>query len=95
MGSIALGGRSMVRITFPDRETSKRALGLLLGRFSGSVFRSGEQIVPKAAVKFLAERDICFTVKGKVTYEEEMAALRGAVSRAVQRRPRRSKKLAN
>jgi len=32
----------MVTITFEDRETEKRALAFLLGRFSGRVLRSGE-----------------------------------------------------
>jgi hypothetical protein len=84
----------MVTITFPDRATAERALGFMLGRFPGRVLRSGEQIVPEAALEFLAEQDISFTVKGKTTHEEEVAALRGAPSRPVQRRPRRSKKLA-
>ncbi len=85
----------MVRISFPDRETSKRALGALLGRFSGRVLGTGEQIVPEAALEFLTERHIPFTVQGKTTYEEEMAAIRGAPSSSIQRRPRRSKKMAH
>ena len=85
----------MVTISFPDLETSKRALGVMLGRFSGRVLRSGDQIVPEAALEFLAEQDISFTVKGKLTYEEEMAAIRGAASSPVQRRPRRSRKVAH
>jgi hypothetical protein len=85
----------MVTITFPDRETSKRALGVLLGRFSGRVLRSGEQIVPEAALELLAEEDIPFTVKGKTTYEEEMSAIRGAPSSSIQRRSRRPKKVAH
>ena len=31
---------AMVTITFPDRDTEKRALGFLLGRFSGRVLSS-------------------------------------------------------
>ena len=37
----------MVTITFPDRDTEKRALAYLLDRFSGRVIRSGEHIVPE------------------------------------------------
>jgi len=85
----------MVTITFPDRQTSKRALGVLLGRFSGRVLRSGDQIVPEAALEILAEQDISFTVKGKTTYEQEMSAIRGTPPPSVQRRPRRSKKVAH
>ncbi|MBM4081224.1 MAG: hypothetical protein FJ272_12610 [Planctomycetes bacterium] len=73
----------MVTITFPDRETEKRALGFLLGRFSGRALRSGEHLVPEAALEALADQNIPFTVKGKTTYEREMAAVRGAASHSV------------
>lgn len=53
----------MVTITFPDRETEKRALAFLLGRFSGRVLRSGQHVVPEAAVEALADQDIPFSVK--------------------------------
>jgi hypothetical protein len=74
----------MVTITFPDRETEKRALGFLLGRFSGRVLGSGEHSVPEAALEALADQNIPFTVKGKTTYEQQMAAIRGAASPPVQ-----------
>jgi len=74
----------MVTITFPDRETEKRALGFLLGRFSGRVLRSGEHSVPEAALEALAAQNIAFTVKGKTTYEQQVAAIRGAASPPVQ-----------
>ena len=73
----------MVTITFPDRTTEKRALGCLLGRFSGRVLKSGEHIVPEAALEFLADQNIPFTVKGKTTYEQQLAAIRGAAPAAV------------
>ena len=41
----------MVTITFPDRETEKRALAFLIGRFSGRVVRSGDHLVPEAALE--------------------------------------------
>ena len=66
----------MVTITFPDRETEKRALGFLLGRFSGRVMRTGEHIVPEAALEALADQNIPFTIKGKTNYEQQMAATR-------------------
>lgn len=59
----------MITITFPDRETERKALGFLLGRFSGRVLRSGEHIVPEAALEALADQGISFTLKGKTTYE--------------------------
>jgi hypothetical protein len=61
----------MVTITFPDRETKKRALGFFQGRFSGKVLRTGEHLVPEAALEALADQNIPFTVKGKATYEQQ------------------------
>jgi hypothetical protein len=74
----------MVTITFPDRETEKRALAFLIGRFSGRVLSSGEHLVPEAALEALADQNIPFTVKGKTTYEQQVAAIRGAASSPVQ-----------
>jgi hypothetical protein len=74
----------MVTITFPDRDTEQRALAYLLGRFSGRVLRSGEHIVPEAALEALATQNIPFSVKGKTTYEQQVAAIRGAASSPVQ-----------
>lgn len=68
----------MVTITFADRDTEKRALGFLLGRFSGKVLKTGEHLVPEAALEALADQNIPFTVKGKASYEQQLAALRGA-----------------
>ncbi len=69
----------MITITFPDRDTEKRALGFLLGRFSGRVLKSGEHIVPEAALEALANANIPFTVLGRSTYEQQIAAVRGIV----------------
>ena len=66
----------MITITFPDRETEKRALGFLLGRFSGRVLKSGEHLVPEAALEALADQNIPFTVQGKATYEQQIAPIR-------------------
>jgi hypothetical protein len=77
----------MVIITFPDKDTQRRALGFLLGRFSGKVLKTGEHIVPEAALAALAEQAIVFTVQGKASkasYEQQVTALRGAASGAVQ-----------
>ena len=74
----------MVTIVFPDRDAEKRALGFLLGRFSGRVLQSGEHLVPEAALEALADQSIPFTVKGKATYEQQMAALRSAASTSIQ-----------
>jgi len=50
----------MVTITFADRETEKRALAFLLGRFSGRVLRSGGHLVPESALEALADQNIPF-----------------------------------
>ena len=84
----------MVVITFPDRDTERRALAFLLGRFSGRVLQSGENLVPEAALEALADQNIAFTVKGKATYEQQVAAIRGTAPAPVQRRSRRSGRVA-
>jgi hypothetical protein len=66
----------MVVITFPDKETQRQALGFLLGRFAGTVLRSGEHIVPECALEALAHENFSFTVKGKASYDQRTAALR-------------------
>jgi hypothetical protein len=74
----------MVVITFPDTETQKKALGFLLGRYSGKVLKTGEHLVPEAALAALADQNIPFTVHGKASYEKQVAALRGAAAGEVQ-----------
>lgn len=70
----------MVTIIFPDRETEKQAIGFLIGRFSGRILKSGEHIVPNRALAALAEQGIKFTVLGKTTYEQQIAAFRDIVT---------------
>ena len=84
----------MVAITFQDRATQRKALAFLLGRFSGRVLKSGEHLVPEAALEALAEQNIPFTVKGKASYEQQVAAIRSASPAPVQRRPRRPRRVA-
>jgi len=67
----------MITITFPDREVERRALGFLLGRFSARVLNTGEYLVPEEALEALTGQNVPFTVKGKATYEQQLAALRG------------------
>ena len=74
----------MVIITFPDETTEKKAIGFLLGRFSGTVLKSGEHILPETAMSALARQNIPFTVHGKASYEKQVAALRSAASGSVQ-----------
>ncbi len=74
----------MITITFADRPTEKRALAFLLGRFSGRVLRSGEHLVPEAALEALANENIPFTVQGKTTYAQQLAAVRSTASPPIQ-----------
>lgn len=55
----------MVTITFADRDTEKRALAYLLGRFSGRVLQTGEHLIPETALEALAQENIPFTVTSK------------------------------
>jgi hypothetical protein len=64
----------MVTISFEDRSIERKALAFLLGRFSGRVLKGGEHLVPEAALEALAEQNIPFTVKGKASYEQQVAA---------------------
>jgi hypothetical protein len=73
----------VIVVKFADQETDLEALGFLLGRFSGRVFRTGEVILPETALEALAEEGFSFTVLGKATYEQ-MAAFRSAPSAPVQ-----------
>lgn len=74
----------MITITFPDRDTEKRALSYLLGRFAGRVLKSGEHIVPEAALEALANQNIPFSVIGKATYEQQLAAIRSPAATPIQ-----------
>ena len=74
----------MILIQFPDRDTEIKGLAFLLGRFSGKVLRDRVHIVPESALEALAAQKIPFAVKGKATYEHQVAALRSAASKAVQ-----------
>ena len=58
----------MVTVTFPDRETEKKALAFLLSCFSGRVFRTREHQIPEVALAALADQSISFTLRGKATY---------------------------
>jgi hypothetical protein len=74
----------VVLIQFADRETEIKGLAFLVGRLSGKVLRGGLHIVPEAALGALAAQNIPFSVKGTATYEQQMAALRGAAAAPVQ-----------
>ena len=54
------------------------------GDSPGRVLRSGEHLVPEAALEALADQDIPFAVRGKATYEQQLAAFRGAAAPPIQ-----------
>ncbi len=74
----------MILIEFPDRETEIKGLAILMSRFSGKVLRGGLHIVPEPALHELTAAKIPYTVKGPVTYEHEVAALRGDAAAPIQ-----------
>jgi hypothetical protein len=73
----------MITIKFPDPDTELDALGFLLGRFPGRALKSGEVLVPDAALQALAFEGYQFTVIGRSTYEQQIAPLRDTVSPTV------------
>ncbi len=77
-------GAIMILIQFPDRETEIKGLAFLIGRFSGKVLRGGIHTVPEGALEALASQNIPYSVKGKASYEHQMAALRGDAAATVQ-----------
>lgn len=73
----------MTTIRFPDRDTEKKALGFLIGRFSGKVLKTGEHLVPEAALEALANQNILFSVLGRTTYEQ-LATVRDSAPAPIQ-----------
>ncbi|MFO1091743.1 MAG: hypothetical protein U0992_00305 [Planctomycetaceae bacterium] len=58
---------NLIRIAFPDRETEKRVLGFLPGRFSGRILKSGEHLVPEAVLDSLARQNIALNIMGETS----------------------------
>jgi hypothetical protein len=75
--------RIMISIRFADRDTEKKALAFMLGRFPGRLLRTGEHSVSQAALEALSAQNIPFTLLGKDTDEQQLAALRGAAPSAI------------
>lgn len=73
----------MITIKFTDPDTELEALGFLLGRFPGRALKSGEVLVPDAALQALALEGYQFTVIGRSTYEQQIAPLRDTVTSTV------------
>jgi hypothetical protein len=60
----------MIRIRFPNIESKRAALGHLAGRYSFTIWASGEMLVPEDALPFLEVEGAPFTVEGPATYEQ-------------------------
>jgi hypothetical protein len=80
---------AMVIITFPNKRIQTEALAFLLGRFSGTVLKTGEYIVPEQALQALAKQNFVFTVRGNVD-DKEVATLRSIATASLQRRKPRA-----
>jgi hypothetical protein len=74
----------MILIRFSDAAAERRALGALAGRFSFTTWKTGETVVPEAALAFLALEGIPFQVEGPATYGQTLPALRDASASPVQ-----------
>ncbi len=59
----------LIMIQFPDKATEDRAIEMLIPRFSGKSWETGETAVPAPALAFLAEKGIKFSVIGPAPYE--------------------------
>ncbi len=73
----------MITIKFSDPDVRLEALGFLLGRFPGRALKTGEILVPDTALEALAHEGYQFTVLGKSTYEQQIAAFRDIVTSTV------------
>jgi hypothetical protein len=74
----------MILIRFPDMESKRKALARLAGRFPFTTWKSGELLVPAAALSELALEGISYTVEGPADYERSVPAIRSADPTAVQ-----------
>jgi len=68
----------VVIIRFSTNEMRRRALGYLLGRFSGKSWATGEVMVPETALPHLAAEGIILTVEGPATYDRILGLNRAA-----------------
>lgn len=74
----------MIIIRFPDRESERRALGYLAGRFPFKSWSTGETMVPEDALAHLAVERIRFSVEGPASYEHFATTVRNAPAPAAQ-----------
>ena len=72
----------MVIVKFPDEATHKKALGFLIGQYSGHSWVTGEVLVPEEALAPMAREGLTFTVQGPAT-NERIRTLRNTTAAAV------------
>jgi hypothetical protein len=75
---------AMIVIRFPNIDSKRRALGYLAGRYSFTTYKTGEMLVPQAALGELAVQGIQFSVEGPATYGQSIPAVRSAPATPVQ-----------
>ena len=66
----------MVVLRFSDRETERRALGFLAGRFSFKSWDTGEVAVHEMALPYIAREGVKFSVEGPASYERLIPSVR-------------------
>jgi hypothetical protein len=74
----------LIRIRFPDKESKRRALGYLAGRYSFTSYSTGEMLVVEAALPALAIEGVSFIAEGPATYAEAIPAFRAVAADQVQ-----------
>ncbi len=73
----------MILIRFPDIDAKRRALGYLTGRFSFTSYKTGEILVPAAALAELAVQGIPFSAEGPAVYGQAVPPLRDSAAAPV------------
>lgn len=73
----------MVIISFDDKETEKKAMDFLVGRYSFKTWADGKLMLPEPALGALAAEGVSFRVQGPATYEHFLPALRSPAATAV------------
>jgi hypothetical protein len=74
----------LIRIRFPDKESKRRALGYLAGRYSFTSYSTGEILVVEAALPALAIEGVSFIAEVPATYAEAIPAFRAVAADQVQ-----------
>ncbi len=73
----------MIHIRFEDKESERRGIGFLAGRFSFKSWDNGDFLVPESALSHLALEGIRFLVQGPARYEQSIPQVRDPAAPAV------------